>query len=70
MHDLTKALLEATSGSTLRLLPCTITSLAPLTVTLLGDSIQCAGIAGVAYTEGPAVVLWAPGTAPIALRLA
>lgn len=70
MHDLTKALLEATPGPSLRLLPCTITSTSPLTVTLLGDSIHCAGIAGITYTEGPAVVLWSPGTAPIALRLA
>lgn len=64
MRDDAKAALTLKSEPP-RLVPCQITALAPLTVTLNGTSMPASQITGATYALGHAMALWAPPAMPI-----
>lgn len=69
MRDLSKAILALGQERPLSAYPCTVTSVSPLVVDLLGVSTPAVKIAGLTYSTGPAIALVSsPGT-PIILPI-
>lgn len=53
-----------------RLVPCVVTSLSPLLVTVLGGSnVRAVPVPGLTYSLAPAVCFVAPGVAPVVLPI-
>ncbi len=67
MFDLSKAVLDALGGRPVVIVPCTVTAVTPLTVTINDVSMAGVKLAGPTYSVGDAVALWAPPSTPIIL---
>lgn len=69
MSDLAKVLAAQSRGSSVQLVPCEVVTLTPLRVTLNNSLVNGVRVAGLTYTPGPALALWAPPALPLILPI-